>query len=110
MRATAQEPAMHWLELARIFLDAARTSTGLAVNWLIQSTLLIAGGLAVGYLLRRRGSAVQSAIYRTTFAAVLVCPLATWALSLLGVSGWSLAMPRAYTVAAVTPTVASGAK
>src|SRR4051794_16599170 len=90
---------MNYLELLTILLDVSRLITGLAVNWLIQSTLLIACGLAVGYLLRQRGSAVQSAIYRTTFVAVLVCPLATGALSLLGVSGWSLQMPVAYSVA-----------
>ena len=63
---------MSWLELETIFFDAARAATGLAANWLIQSTLLIAGGLAVGCILRKRGSAVQSAVYRTTLVAVLV--------------------------------------
>src|SRR6476469_6923014 len=87
---------MSWVGMATIVLDIARAVMGLAVNWLIQSTLLIAGGLTVGYLLRRRGSAVQSAVYRTTLVAALVCPLATWTLSLLGVSGWSLTMPSAY--------------
>src|SRR6185295_14340861 len=94
---------MSWLGMTTILLDATRTIMGLAVNWLIQSTLLIAGGLFVGFLLRHRGSAVQSAVYRTTLVAVLVCPLATWGLSLLGVSGWSLQMPSAYSSATATP-------
>lgn len=93
---------MGWLELETNFFDAARVATGLATNWLIQSTLLIAGGLAVGFLIRHRGSAVQSAVYRTTLVAVLLCPFAAWSLSRLGVSGWSLAMPSAYEVATKT--------
>ncbi len=94
---------MNWLELTTTLLDGARFATGTAANWLIQSTLLIACGLAVGNLFRQRGSAVQSAIYRTTLLATLLCPLATTALSLLGVTGWSLTMPAAYSVA-VLPT------
>src|SRR3990172_7842587 len=54
-------------------------------------------GLVVAELLRRRGSAVQSLVYRTTLAAVLVSPLATWTISLCGVSGWSVEMPPAWT-------------
>ncbi|HEX2476327.1 MAG TPA: M56 family metallopeptidase, partial [Lacipirellulaceae bacterium] len=88
---------MSWLELATALFDAARATTGLAVNWLIQSTLLVSGGLVIGYLLRKRGSAVQSAVYRTTLVAVLACPLATWTLSLAGISGWSLPMPVTHT-------------
>src|SRR6185295_5867362 len=97
---------MSWVDMATILLDVGRTAMGLAVNWLIQSTLLIAGGLAVGYLLRHRGSAVQSAVYRTTLVAALVCPLATWGLALLGVSGWSLQMPTAYSAGpTIVPSV-----
>src|SRR4029079_864891 len=96
---------MSWVDMATILLDGGRTALGLAVNLLIQSTLLIAGGLAVGYVLRARGSAVQSAVYRTTLIAALVCPLATFTLSCLGVSGWSLTMPLAYSVE--TPTTSA---
>src|SRR3954452_8840031 len=94
---------MSWLGMTTILLDAARTIMGLAVNCLIQSTLLIAGGLAVGYLIRRRGSAVQSAVYRTALVAVLICPLVTSGLSLLGASGWSLQMPLAYSAVTAAP-------
>jgi beta-lactamase regulating signal transducer with metallopeptidase domain/protocatechuate 3,4-dioxygenase beta subunit len=87
---------MSWLELATALFDTARAMTGLAANWLIQSSLLISGGLILGCLLRNRGSAIQSAIYRTTLVAVLACPMATWGLSLAGISGWSLQMPEAY--------------
>ena len=92
---------MSWLDVATLLFDTVRAVTSLAANWLIQSTLLIGCGLAVGYALHRSGSAVQSAVYRTTLAAVLTCPLATWCLSLLGISGWSLEMPRAYSVESV---------
>jgi hypothetical protein len=65
-----------------------------AINWLLQSSLLLAIGLGLGGLLRPQGSAVQSAVYRTTMVAVLVCPLATWGLARMGVSGWSVRLPR----------------
>jgi hypothetical protein len=38
----------------------------LVLTWLFQSTVLLAAGLLVGYLLRKRGPDVQSALYRTT--------------------------------------------
>jgi beta-lactamase regulating signal transducer with metallopeptidase domain len=87
---------MNWLNALTTTLDVARLVMSLAVNWMMQSTLLIACGLVVGHWLRHRGSAVQSAVYRTTLVAALVCPLATWGLSLCGVTGWSLDMPTAY--------------
>src|SRR5262245_57578271 len=87
---------MNWLNAEMTLLDAAAAVFGFAANWLLQSTLLIAAGLAAGRLLRRRGSAVQSAVYRTTLAAVVVCPLATLLLALGGVSGWSIEMPAAW--------------
>ena len=87
---------MHWLHTQMALLDAARAVVSFAANWLLQSTLLIAAGLAVARLARCRGSALQSAIYRTTLAAVIVCPLATALLARGGVSGWSLRMPAAW--------------
>ena len=65
-------------------------SLAFAVHWLLQSTLLLGVGLVIGRLLKNRGSAVQSAVYRTTLVAMLLCPLATWGLSQAGLSGWSL--------------------
>jgi hypothetical protein len=62
---------MTWLDLQMAALDAARTAAGMCANWFIQSTLLVLGGLVIGYALRRQGSAVQSAVYRTTLVAVL---------------------------------------
>ena len=65
-------------------------SQAFAVHWLLQSTLLLGVGLFLGRLLESRGSAVQSAVYRTTLVAALLCPLATSGLSQVGLSGWSL--------------------
>lgn len=88
---------MNWLHAQMALLDMVSGALRFAVNWLLQSTLLIAAGLALGQLMRRRGAAVQSVVYRTTLIAVLVCPVTTWLLSLAGVSGWSIKMPAAWT-------------
>lgn len=87
---------MNWLRVQTALLDAAGAVAAFAANWFLQSTLLIAAGLGIAWLARRRGAAEQSAIYRTTLAAVLVCPLATLLFSLSGVSGWSLPMPATW--------------
>ena len=87
---------MNWLDTHLAVLDTATAGVEFAVNWLLQSTLLITVGLSFGWLLRKRGSAVQSVVFRTTLAAVLGCPLATWGLSAAGVSGWSVEMPVAW--------------
>lgn len=68
---------MSWLTTQTMLLDSASAAAGFACNWLLQSTLLIAAGLLLGRIARRRGAAVQSVVYRTTLVAVLVCPLAT---------------------------------
>jgi beta-lactamase regulating signal transducer with metallopeptidase domain/protocatechuate 3,4-dioxygenase beta subunit len=86
-----------------MLLDIASAVASFAANWLVQSTLLIAAGLVIGRLLHARGSALQSAVYRTTLAAALACPLATSLLALGGVSGWSLEMPAAWTFEQVEP-------
>ena len=44
---------------------------GIALTWLAQSTVLLVIGLLAGRLVRKSGPAVQSAVYRTTLAAVL---------------------------------------
>ena len=45
---------------------------------------MIAAGLAAARLLRKRGPALESAIYRTTLVAAILCPLVTWILSSAG--------------------------
>ncbi len=89
---------MNGLSVQTLLVDAAAALVGFAANWLLQSTLLIAAGLSIGWMLRRRGSAVQSAVYRTTLLAVIVCPLATSLLALVDIPGWSLEMPAAWTL------------
>ena len=65
-----------------------------AVNLLLQSTVLISVGLLAGWLLRSYGSAVQSAIYRATLAAVFLCPLAGIVLDSCGATGWTINLPE----------------
>ncbi len=86
----------------------AREVSGLGLTWLVQSSVLLALGLAAGRLLRRSGPAVQSGVYRTTLAAVLVCPFASAALGVAGFDGFSLRLPAAATdrvPEAVAPSV-----
>ncbi len=97
---------MNWLSTQMTFVDAATGAVEFSVNWLLQSTLLILAGLMIGSLLRKRGSAVQSVVYRTTMAAVFICPLATWGLTQMGVSGWSLELPKGWDYAATGVAVA----
>lgn len=94
-------------QLQMFLLDGVNGAAGFAVNWLLQSTLLIAVGLVVGALLRSRGSAVQSLVYRTTLVAVLICPLATVALASAGFSGWSVNMPDAWAMEVSEPDLDS---
>jgi len=64
-----------------------------AWNWLIQSTALLVLGLLAGRVLRKMGPAVQSALYRTTLGAVLLCPIASVLLAALGFSAVILRLP-----------------
>ena len=87
---------MSWPQMEVTLLDL-RGTVGFALNWLLQSTLLISAGLVIARLISRRGSAAQSVVYCTTLAAVLVCPPLTWAISTAGIYGWSIQMPRTWT-------------
>ena len=71
-------------------------------HWVIQSSLLILVGLVAARLLRKRGAAFQSAIYRTTLMAACVCPFATWSLSQTEFSGWAFRFPDAWKTEQVT--------
>ena len=66
---------------------------GALLTWLVQSTVLLVVGLLAGHLLRRRGPAVQSALYRTTLGAVILCPVASMALAVMGFHGLQIQLP-----------------
>jgi beta-lactamase regulating signal transducer with metallopeptidase domain len=86
--------------------DLAIVTTPIAVfglNWLLQSSVLLVLGLAAGRLARGRGPAIQSAVYRTTLAAVLVCPIASAMLGAAGVDGFSLRLPAPAEPASAPP-------
>ncbi len=59
-------------------------------NGLFQSTVLIALGLLVGWAVRSKGAAVQSAVYRLTLATALACPVVSLFLAAAGVRGMYL--------------------
>ena len=80
---------MNWHHLAAGSLIPA----GLALTWLVQSTVLLAAGLVAGRLLRKWGPAVQSALYRTALAAVILCPIASVSMAALGFSGLLIRLP-----------------
>ena len=82
---------MTWLDLQPQLFGAGLRVVEFACHWFLQSTLLIAVGLALGWMLQKHGSAVQSIVYRTSLAAALLCPLGTWFLALGGASGEALA-------------------
>ncbi|TWT90290.1 Regulatory protein BlaR1 [Pseudobythopirellula maris] len=92
---------MSWLSTHAVGIDVLVSVIGFAANWMLQSTLLVSIGLLVGALLRKSGSAAQSLVYRTTLAAALVCPVATFALSQAGYSGWAIGMPQAWVATAI---------
>jgi len=73
--------------------------SGFGLTWLVQSSVLLALGLVAGRVLRRSGPAVQSGVYRTTLAAVLICPVASVAFFAVGFDGLSLRLPSPATPA-----------
>lgn len=78
----------------------------LLLTWLVQSSVLLAIGLILGRVSRRWGPAVQSAVYRTTLAAVLLCPIASFAMAAMGFGGWVLRLPQVAGVEQAPPTLA----
>lgn len=87
---------MNMLELNLFILKVSNAVAAFAINWLLHSTLLISAGLFAAWVFRNRGSAFQSVAYRTTLAAVVMCPFVSLALSCCGVTGWSLQLPPTF--------------
>jgi beta-lactamase regulating signal transducer with metallopeptidase domain/protocatechuate 3,4-dioxygenase beta subunit len=81
--------AMTW----RLLVTGPLSPANFALTWLLQSTVLLAFGLIAGRLLKRSGPAVQSAWYRTTLAAVLLCPSASMLLTTMGFTGLMVHLP-----------------
>lgn len=77
-------------------LNICGASIAFAVNWLLQSTLLISVGLLTAWLFRNRGSAFQSVVYRTTLFAVLLGPFVSLGMGLVGFEGWSMKLPPTF--------------
>jgi beta-lactamase regulating signal transducer with metallopeptidase domain/protocatechuate 3,4-dioxygenase beta subunit len=67
------------------------------LTWLVQSTVLLAVGLLAGRLLRGRGPALQSTLYRTIFVAVFLSPVASMAIAAMGFPGLVIRVPTAAT-------------
>ena len=77
----------------RFLTDGSMAVAELALTCVIQSTALLVVGLLAGRLSRRPGPAVQSAVYRTTLASVLLCPCASMLLAAMGCGGMVLPLP-----------------
>ncbi len=76
-------------------LELAAGLTELALHWLVQSTLVIAVGLAVAALLRKRTPALRSVVYQTTLLTALACPAAACLLSTAGLTFIAIELPSA---------------
>ena len=63
------------------------------VGLFLQSAVLIGIGLLSGRLLRSKGEAIQSSVYRTTLAAVILCPFMSLLLDGVGVQGFGVKLP-----------------
>ncbi len=87
---------MIWQALELQFLDYCGASITFAVNWFLQSTLLIGTGLMAAWLFRTRGSAFQSVVYRTTLSAVVLAPFVSFTMAFSGLEGLSLKLPQVF--------------
>ncbi len=72
------------------FVEWTKFLIGLAIDFSVQSTLLIAVGLILAWLVGRSGAAVQSTVYRATLVSVIACSTLTVGLELIGVQGLNL--------------------
>ncbi len=81
---------MNWSDTQAWLAAIANSVFELGANWFIQSTLLLALGLTIGWTLRSFGAAIQSLVYRTTLLAVLASPLVTLGLAKSSLSSWGI--------------------
>ncbi len=73
--------------------DGPAAVATVALDWLIQSSVLLGLGLLAGRALRRAGAAVQSTAYRTALVAALLCPVASALLASAGLGGLVIRLP-----------------
>jgi len=73
--------------------DISQMAVYFTVYWLVQSALLIAAGLIAGGMLRGKGTAMQSAIYRVTLAAAILCPAVSLLFQTAGIHVIALNLP-----------------
>lgn len=85
---------MSWEEVSASLLGLSCSSLQFAFVLLVQSTALTGLGLAAGRLVRKKGAAIQSAVYRTTLVAVILCPAASLLLQLAGIEGLAGVLPK----------------
>ncbi|MHC4406864.1 MAG: M56 family metallopeptidase, partial [Planctomycetota bacterium] len=97
---------MPGLHASAWFVECSYASVEYAAGLLLQSTVLLGIGLAAGRLVRSRGAALESAVYRTTLAAVILCPAASLVFQAAGVEGLTVALPRITSHPAVARPVA----
>jgi hypothetical protein len=105
-------------ELTHFVFDTTGRLAPFAAQLVVQSALLIGGGLLIARLCRRYGPALESVILRTALVMVILCPLVSVLLGRLGFQGrqWELPGAVASTKAAslgsnvAEPAVASRAE
>ena len=98
---------MIWQTLEVQLLRFCGSAMTFAVNWFVQSTLLMSAGLLVAWLFRTRGSAFQSVVYRTTLCAVLLGPVVSLAMAFCGLEGWSMKLPQTFALNHADVTIES---
>jgi hypothetical protein len=82
-------PLLEWLlNISNVFVTAG-------ANLMVQSAIIIAAGLCIGYALRYRGAVVQSFIYRMFLIAVFLCSLASFMIDSMATFSLKLTVPPA---------------
>ncbi|NQT15879.1 MAG: PD40 domain-containing protein, partial [Planctomycetes bacterium] len=85
---------MFWEHVPASIVGLSTDAVQFAGGLLLQSTLLIGLGLLVARSVRAKGAALESAVYRTTLVAVVLCPAVSLLLAAAGVEGLALTLPQ----------------
>ncbi len=84
---------MQWEQMFEWFAGLSFVGVQFGVGLFLQSAVLIGAGLLSGLLLRSKGAAIQSAVYRTTLVAVILSPFASLLLNVAGMEGFGMQLP-----------------